>query len=83
MLTPMSINEWWPRLRPETREELIASVEKPLTPKLLAEITEAGGVVTSDAWWVGIDSGPSGLYLSGEAVDWIEDIAFEEDRAEP
>ncbi|MGN6635360.1 MAG: hypothetical protein ACTHJ6_07850 [Oryzihumus sp.] len=30
--------------------------------------------MASDAWWVG-KGGPTGSYLSDEAVDWIEEVA--------
>lgn len=41
---------------------------------LVEEITEAGGIISTDAWWVG-QSGPAGLYLSDEANDWIDEVA--------
>jgi len=44
---------------------------------VVGEITRAGGLVASDAWWVG-QSGPTGFYLSDGAVDWIEEVANDE-----
>ena len=70
----MSIEEWWPKLQSESRDYLIANNGDVVPPKLVQEITGAGGVVTSDAWWLG-QSGPAGLVLSDEAVAWIEEVA--------
>ena len=61
----MSIEQWWSRLRPESRAWLVA------------EITSLGASITSDEWWVG-ENGPSGLYLSDAAVDWVEEVANDE-----
>jgi hypothetical protein len=41
---------------------------------VVEEITGAGGLVATDAWWVG-QNGPTGLYLTDEAVDWIDEVA--------
>lgn len=57
-----------------TRDWLIANNGDALTASVVEEITRAGGQVASDAWWVG-QSGPTGFYLSDEAVDWIEEVA--------
>jgi hypothetical protein len=69
----MSIEQWWPRLKPSTQEWLIENNGDVVPSEVLAEIAEAGGSVTSGAWWVG-ESGPSGFYFSDEAVDWIETV---------
>ena len=73
----MNIDEWWPRLDPGTREWLIAHNGEAVPAAVLSKIVWAGGVVTSDAGWVGAD-GPEGFYLSDEATDWIEASANEE-----
>ncbi|MFK4298270.1 hypothetical protein ABH924_003438 [Arthrobacter sp. GAS37] len=70
----MSIEHWWPKLKPSTQKWLIENNGDAVSSDVVAEITQVGGVITSDAWWVG-ESGPSGLYLSDEAVDWIEAVA--------
>lgn len=70
----MSIEAWWPRLRQQSRDYLIANNGDVVPPELVEEITQAGGTITSDAWWVG-QSGPSGFYISDEATDWIDEIA--------
>lgn len=70
----MSIEEWWPKLRRQSRDYLINNNGDVVPPDLVVKIAQAGGVITSDAWWVG-QSGPSGFYLSDEAVDWIEEVA--------
>ncbi|GAA3320573.1 hypothetical protein [Arthrobacter ramosus] len=70
----MSIEHWWPKLKRSTQKWLIENNGDAVSSDVVAEITQVGGVITSDAWWVG-ESGPSGLYLSDEAVDWIEAVA--------
>lgn len=78
----MSIEQWWPKLRPSTREWLIENNGDAVPAEIVAEVTAAGGAITSDAWWVG-QSGPSGFYISDEAADWIEAIANDEDPETP
>ena len=70
----MSIEHWWPKLKPSTQKWLIENNGDVVSPDVVAEITQVGGVITADAWWVG-ESGPSGFYLSDEAVDWVEAVA--------
>ena len=70
----MSIEAWWPKLRQESREYLIDNNGDVVPPDLVGEIVQAGGVITTDAWWVG-QSGPTGFFLSDEAIDWIEEVA--------
>jgi hypothetical protein len=70
----MSIEQWWPKLKPSTRKWLIENNGDAVSPEVVAEITQAGGPIASDAWWVG-RNGPSGFYFSDEAVDWIEAVA--------
>ena len=74
---PMDISEWWPRLDDSTRQWLIDHNGEALSADALGAISAAGGVVTSDAWWVG-QGGPTGFYLSDAAVDWIEERANDE-----
>jgi len=70
----MNIDEWWPKLESSAQEWLIANNGDVVSADVLNQITAAGGVVTSDASWVG-ESGQSGFYLSDEATDWIEATA--------
>jgi hypothetical protein len=70
-LRSMSIEDWWPKLMPTTREWLIENDGDAVPAKILVEITAAGGSVASNAWWVG-QAGPYGFYISDEATDWIE-----------
>ena len=70
----VSLEIWWPLLRPETQEWLVANNGDGVPDWVTEEITCAGGQVTTDTWWVG-EYGPTGLYLSDEAVDWIEEVA--------
>ncbi|MEC5179892.1 hypothetical protein [Arthrobacter sp. CG_A4] len=69
----MSIEQWWPKLRPSTRERLIDNNGDAVPAETLVEIANAGGSVALDAWWVG-EIGPSGFHFSDEAVDWIEAV---------
>ncbi|KHK96703.1 hypothetical protein LK09_14175 [Microbacterium mangrovi] len=70
----MDIAEWWPRLDESSREWLIEHNGEAVSPDVRQAITAAGGVVTSDSWWVDQD-GPEGLLLSDAAIDWIEEKA--------
>ena len=70
----MSIEVWWPKLRQQSRDYLIANNGDVVPPALVVEITQAGGAITTDAWWVG-QSGPTGFYLSDEAIDWVDEVA--------
>ncbi len=66
----MDIEEWWPKLKPSTREWLIENNGDALSADALEEITQAGGTVTV---------GTSGSYLSDSETDWIEATANDED----
>ncbi|MCU1476024.1 MAG: hypothetical protein JWQ64_717 [Subtercola sp.] len=70
----MEIDQWWPRLDALTQQWLIAHNGELVPADILSQITASGGVVSSEAWWVG-ESDPSGLSLSDRAVDWIEATA--------
>jgi hypothetical protein len=70
----METIEWWTKIDQATRDWLIAHNGEAVPAAVLSKITAAGGTVTSDAWWVG-EEGPDGLYLSEEAVDWVETVA--------
>jgi hypothetical protein len=69
----MSIEQWWPTLKPSTREWLIGNNGDAVPAEIIDEIEDAGGSVTSGDWWVG-ENGPSGFYFSDEAVDWIDAV---------
>jgi hypothetical protein len=71
---PVSLEDWWPRLPPETQDWLIANNGDVVPAWVTEQITLAGGVVATDAWWVS-QYGPMGCYLSDEAVDWIDAVA--------
>lgn len=73
----VTIDAWWPKLRPETREWLIANNGDVVPSSIVEEITEAGGPAQTDDWWV-IDHASDGACMPDEAVDWIEEIANEE-----
>jgi hypothetical protein len=69
----VSIELWWPKLKPSTRHWLVENNGDAVPTEVVAEIAEAGGSVASDAWWVG-ESEPSGFYFSDQGVDWIEAV---------
>lgn len=73
----MTIEAWWPRLRPETREWLIANNGDAVSPLIVDEIAAKGGPAVTDAWWAELD-GSSGRGMPDEAVDWIEEAANDE-----
>ena len=68
------IEHWWPRLSQETRDLLMASNGDQVSASVVAEITRAGGTVTTDARGSGHHT-PEGTYLPDEIVDWIEAVA--------
>jgi hypothetical protein len=70
----MSIEVWWPKLQPATRDWLIANNGDAVSAAIVEEITEAGGPVKSDAWWVAQD-GETGSFMPDEATDWIDAVA--------
>lgn len=78
----MSIEQWWPRLPPASREWLINNNGDEVDPAIVEEIREAGGSLAEGDWWVG-QQGPSGFYFSDEAIDWIDEVANGETPSVP
>lgn len=74
----MRIEQWWPNLKPRTRDWLIANAGAAVPAGIVAEISHAGGSISSDAWWVG-EAGPSGFFISEDAADWIKELTNGED----
>jgi hypothetical protein len=70
----VSIEAWWPKLKPETRDWLIANNGDVVPAPVVEEIARVGGAISADAWWVG-QHGPTGFYLSDAAVDWVDEVA--------
>lgn len=58
----MSIEMWWPKIRQESRDWLVANNGDLVRQDIVDEIVRAGGVVT-------------GAYLPDEVVDWVEAVA--------
>jgi len=69
-----SLQDWWPRVPPQTRAWLVEHNGESLPADVVAAIVTAGGVATPGAWWVG-SAGPGGFSLSDAAVDWVEAVA--------
>ena len=69
-LRRMNIELWWPKLTPSTREWLMENNGDAVPPKVVAEVTRAGGSGAIDS-----ESEDSDYYLSDEDVDWIETVA--------
>jgi len=76
----MSIEVWWPRLAPGTRDWLIANNGDAVPATLLEEIEVAGGPAWSDGWWADHDDA-TGAHMPDAATDWIEEIANQETPA--
>ena len=76
----MSIEVWWPGLRPGTRDWLIANNGDVVPPPIVDEIAEAGGPARTDDWWVS-QEGSTGAHMPDVATDWIEEVANDEEPA--
>ena len=70
----MTIEAWWPRLRTETREWLIANNGDAVPSLIVEEIAAQGGPAVTDAWWANVDGSP-GQGMPDEVVDWIAEVA--------
>lgn len=73
----MTIEAWWLRLRPETREWLVANNGDAVPLLIVEEIAGQGGPTVTDTWWVDVD-GSAGRGMPDDAVDWIEEAANNE-----
>jgi hypothetical protein len=78
----MSIEVWWPRLAPGTRDWLIANNGDAVPATVVQEIEDAGGPTRSDGWWAAHDRSAR-AYMPDAATDWIEEIANDETPAAP
>ena len=70
----MNIELWWPKLTPSTRQWLMENNGDAVPPKVVAEVTRAGGSAVLDS-----ESEESDFYLTDEDVDWIETVTNEEE----
>jgi hypothetical protein len=77
----MTIDVWWPRLRAETRQWLMANNGDAVPAPVMAEIEAASGPARSDPWWSEQD-GSAGRCMPDEATDWIEQAANAETAAD-
>jgi hypothetical protein len=73
----MAIQSWWPQLRPETQQWLVANNGDAVPPLIVEEIAGVGGPPASDPWWVDQEGSP-GPCMPDEAIDWIEEVANDE-----
>jgi hypothetical protein len=65
----MNINEWWPDLRPATREWLLANNGDAIPADIVDELTMAGRSSSTD-------------HLADDEIDWIEAVANGEEPGE-
>jgi hypothetical protein len=65
----MNIEEWWPNLRPATREWLLANNGDMIRADVVDELTMAGRSTSTDE-------------LADDEVDWIEAVANGEEPGE-
>ncbi len=63
----MTIEQWWPKLEPSTRDWLVENNGDTIPADVIAEITAAGGA-----------DDLSGRQLTDDAVDWVEAVANDE-----
>lgn len=61
----MSIGEWWPNLRPATRDWLQANNGDAIPADIVDELTMAGRSASTDQ-------------LADDEIDWIEAVANDE-----
>lgn len=61
---------WWPKVRQDSRDWLVANNGDAVPGNVLDDIVRAGGVI-------------AGSYLSDEEVDWVETVANGEDPDPP
>ncbi|MEW1959594.1 hypothetical protein [Kineococcus sp. NPDC059986] len=78
----MSLEMWWPHLRQDSRDWLIAHNGEELSQPVIHDIQRVAGPVPAQAWWVG-HAGRTSLQLSDAAVDWIEEVANGETAPTP
>lgn len=81
-LLVMNIEHWWPKLTPSTRAWLIQNNGDVVPPDIVAETSSVGGCGNPEEWWVG-QIGPAGFFISDDAIDWIEELANDEDPTNP
>ena len=69
----MEIIAWWPQLDPDTQRWLIAHNGEAVSAEVLDKIVAVGGSAQRDG-----DSETDGVFLSDDAIDWIEMTANDE-----
>ena len=75
----MTIEMWWPRLRPDSRQWLMAHNGDVVPRLIIEEVAAEGGPAVTDTWWADADVSP-GRVMPDEAIDWIEAAANEEEQ---
>ena len=73
MVADMRIAEWWAQLDSDAQAWLIAHNGEAVSPDVMSKIVAVAGSV-----WEVAESGPDGLFLTDQAVDWIEMTANDE-----
>lgn len=72
----MSNEQWWSKLGPETRAWLIDNNGDAVPEGVAAEVAAAGGPLPQGN---ADDDAPPGRYYTDEVVDWVEEMANDED----
>ncbi|SDK46146.1 hypothetical protein SAMN04487913_101307 [Arthrobacter sp. ok362] len=73
----MSNEQWWSKLQPATREWLIANNGAAVPERVANEVAAVGGPVAVKQ--AGEDDTQPGLFYPDEILDWVEEIANNED----
>lgn len=71
MMDAMSISEWWPKLSPSARGQLIEDPRRALTSDLIIAVTHARGVGPAITQWEG--QPPARAHLSENDAEWIDE----------
>lgn len=70
----MRIEDWWPQLDTETKQWMIGNNGDAVPAEILERIMAVAGDSAAHAPWVGSEDA-EGIFLSDQAVDWIEATA--------